>query len=113
MTTATTRGGAATVTYLRDASDSIVSMATTTGGTTTTVHYSGGPGVQFTMNSANTAVSEKTLALPGGVSVSIRPSGSTPAQVWSYPDLYGDDTVTADQTGAPGDGQYCDLRPVR
>jgi RHS repeat-associated protein len=49
------------------------------------------------MNSGNTAVNEVMLSLPGGVTESIQ-GGS--AQVWSYPDLHGDDTVTADQTGA-------------
>jgi RHS repeat-associated protein len=61
----------------------------------TTVHYSSGGGVQFTLNAANTAVNEETLSLPGGVTVSIQAS----SQVWSYPDLHGDDTVTADQSG--------------
>jgi RHS repeat-associated protein len=51
--------------------------------------------VQFTLNSTNTAVSEETLSLPGGVTVSIQAS----SQAWSYPDLHGDDSVTADQSG--------------
>jgi RHS repeat-associated protein len=41
-------------------------------------------------------VDETTLSLPGGVTVSTQGSG----QVWSYPDLHGDDTVTADGSGA-------------
>ncbi len=70
-------------------------MATTIGSTTTTVDYSYTGGLQFTLNGTNTAIQEETLSLPGGVTESIQ--GTT--QVWSYPDLHGDDTVTTDGTG--------------
>jgi RHS repeat-associated protein len=74
----------------------------------TTVYYGSGGGIQFTMASTGSthgAVQETDVSLPGGVSVSIRPSassvcGSSTAQVWSYPDLHGDVTVTADGSGA-------------
>jgi len=95
VSTTTTGAGGATVTYTRDATDAIVGMSTTIGSTTTTVHYSTGGGIQFTLNSSNTAVNETTLSLPGGVTVSIQ----GPGQVWSYPDLHGDDTVTANTGG--------------
>jgi RHS repeat-associated protein len=73
----------------------------------TTVYYGGGGGIQFTMASSGSthgAVQETDVSLPGGVSVSMRPAaslvcGSSTAQVWSYPDLHGDDTVTADGSG--------------
>jgi RHS repeat-associated protein len=94
VSTITTGGGGATVNYSRDASDAIVAMSTTTGGTTTTVHYTGGA-VGLTLNSSG-AVQEESVSLPGGVTVSIQ-GGS--AQVWSYPDLHGDDTVTANGSG--------------
>jgi RHS repeat-associated protein len=98
-----TVSGSDSVSYLRDASGSAVEM--TSNGTT--VFYGGGGGVQFTMAAAGSvpgAVQETDLSLPGGVSVSIRPSSSTvcgvsTAQVWSYPDLRGDVTVTADSSG--------------
>jgi RHS repeat-associated protein len=91
-----TTSNSATVVYTRDMGDNIVAMATTTGGTTTTVDYTGGGGIAFTINATTNAVQEESLPLPGGVTVSIQ--GST-SQVWSYPDLHGDDTVTTDQTG--------------
>lgn len=71
-------------------------MSTTIAGTTTVVNYGYGAGIQFTLNAAKTALNETTLSLPGGVTVSIQ----TSSQVWSYPDLHGDATVTADGTGA-------------
>jgi RHS repeat-associated protein len=96
VSTTTSASPATTVTYTRDASDAIVGMETNiTGGADTTVHYSNAGAVQFTLNSTNTAVNEETLSLPGGVTVSIQAS----SQVWSYPDLHGDDTVTADASG--------------
>jgi RHS repeat-associated protein len=71
-------------------------MSTVVGSTATTVRYSDTPsGVQFTLNGTSTAVNETTLSLPGGVTESIRSS----SQVWSYPDLHGDDSVTTDGTG--------------
>ncbi|HEY4211642.1 MAG TPA: hypothetical protein VGM84_09200 [Steroidobacteraceae bacterium] len=94
--TTTTGAGGATVTYIRDAVDEVVSMSTTIAGTTTTVNYGYGAGIQFTLNAAKTVLDESTLSVPGGVTVSIQGSG----QVWSYPDLHGDDTVTADGSGA-------------
>jgi hypothetical protein len=81
---------------VQDAVDEAVSMSTTIGGTTTTVNYGYGPGIQFTLNATSTALNETTLSLPGGVTVSMQAS----SQVRSYPDLHGDDTVTADGAGA-------------
>jgi hypothetical protein len=95
--TTTTGAGGATVSYIRDAADEVVSMSTTIAGVTTTVSYGyTGAGIQFTLNATKTALNETTLSLPGGVTVSIQGGG----QVWSYPDLHGDDTVTADGSGA-------------
>jgi RHS repeat-associated protein len=99
VSTSTTGGGGATVTYQRDAAGAVIAQ-TTTGANASSVRYSGGGGVTFTLNSTSTALQETDLSLPGGVSVSIR-SGS---QVWSYPDLHGDDTVTADGTGTRSAG---------
>jgi RHS repeat-associated protein len=91
-----TTSATATVVYTRDVGSNIVEMATTTGGTTTTVNYSGGGGISFTINASTNACQEEDLSLPGGVTVSLQ--GAT-TQVWSYPDLHGDDTVVANQTG--------------
>jgi RHS repeat-associated protein len=85
-----------TVSYLRDVTGTAIQMATTTGSTTATVNYSGGGGIGYTFNTANTALNETTLGLPGGVTVSLQ---GTSTQVWSYPDLHGDDTITTDGAG--------------
>jgi len=53
-----------------------------------------GDSPDFTLNASNT-VQERTLALPGGVVVSIRAS----AQVWSYPNLHGDVIITTNSAG--------------
>ena len=93
----TTTTGSTTVAYSRDAADDIIGMTTTvtgTGGSTTAVSYTGGGGIQFTLNGSG-VFQEEDLSLPGGVTVSIQATGSSPAEVWSYPDLHGDDTVTA------------------
>ncbi|HEX4056810.1 MAG TPA: RHS repeat-associated core domain-containing protein [Galbitalea sp.] len=42
---------------------------------------------------------EITVSLPGGVSESIQGSSLSSPEVWSYPDLHGDDTATADSSG--------------
>ncbi|HEX4056812.1 MAG TPA: RHS repeat-associated core domain-containing protein [Galbitalea sp.] len=99
LSTSTTGGGGATVSYLRDASGAVVSMTTTTTGSPSTVEYSDAGGVQFTFNSTHTVLDEITLSLPGGVTESIQGSSLSSPEVWSYPDLHGDDTVTADSSG--------------
>jgi RHS repeat-associated protein len=95
----TTGGGAATVTYVRDVTDEVVGE-TTTGSSASSVEFSDAGGVQFTFNSTHTALNEIDLSLPGGVTESIQGSSLSSAEVWSYPDLHGDDTVTADSSGA-------------
>ena len=57
---------------------------------TTTLRYT--PGA--TLNTAN-AVIERSIALPGGVLVTKRPTGD----VWSYPNIHGDVIATADAAG--------------
>ncbi|KQR50501.1 hypothetical protein ASF88_19970 [Leifsonia sp. Leaf336] len=94
-----------TVSYQRDATDRVIAMTQTpAGGTATTTHYSYGgtdDAAAYTLTATNTA-QEQALALPGGVTVSIRAT----AQVWSYPGLTGNDLTTTDamgtRTGAVG-----------
>jgi RHS repeat-associated protein len=89
-----------TVAYLRDVTGNAIQMSTTIGGTTTTVDYSGGGGIGYTFTgsstTAPTGLQETDLSLPGGVTLSLQ--GAT-GQVWSYPDLHGDDTVTTNGSG--------------
>ena len=80
--------GATTVTYVRDASDTIVSRTDSSTGVTT--RYSGNA-VLGTTN----ALIERTIPLPGGVMVTKRAAGD----VWSYPNIHGDVVATANSSG--------------
>lgn len=94
-----TLAGADTVSYVRDVTNRIVSMTTTVNGTATTVRYSftsDGDSPDWTLSTAG-AVLEHTLAMPGGVTVSIQAGGATWA--WSYPNLHGDNIVITGGTG--------------
>jgi RHS repeat-associated protein len=86
------------VVYQRDVFDRIIRRTETVAGVTTVTRY-GYTGTadtaSLTMNAAG-AVIETTQALPGGVLV----TRTGPAQVWSYPDVHGSVTATADATGA-------------
>jgi RHS repeat-associated protein len=90
-----------TVTYVRDATDRVISMKTQIGSATATiVDYSyTGTGVQFTLNDTGKAVSETDVSLPGGVTDSIQSGTSGTTTVWSFPDLHGDDLVTTNGSG--------------
>jgi len=79
------------VIYQRDVLDNIVSRAATSGGVTTIDHYSGG----ITLDITNALVSEYSIGLPSGVTVTKRTSGD----VWSYPNIHGDVQAVADASG--------------
>lgn len=87
------------VEYVRDATDRVVARTETpAGGTATTIRFGftgGGDAPALVLNGLN-ALLQRTLALPGGVTVQIPTSGD---QVWSYPDLHGDVGVVANQAG--------------
>jgi large repetitive protein len=93
--------GTTTVTYQRDASDRIVSRSQAlTGGTPTANRYAftgDGDTPDLVLNANSSAVVQRTLALPGGVTVSL-PTTGTPT--WSYPNIHGDVIVTANNTGS-------------
>lgn len=82
----TTKAGT-TTTYTFDAVDRII--ARTTGTTTTRYTYQG-----FTDTPAGT-LTQQFIALPGGVTLTAQTSGN----IWSYPDLHGNNTVTTNNTG--------------
>jgi len=77
-TTVVDAGGTSTVTYVRDASDRIVSRTSTppSGPATTTRYLYAGGSLFGTDSGAGTAV-ERDVSLPGGVSVRL-PAGSPP-----------------------------------
>ncbi|MBX3089157.1 MAG: hypothetical protein KF772_01065 [Cryobacterium sp.] len=66
------------VTYLRDASGSIVSRTQTIGTATDTYRYSTG-GVESVLDDAGNLL-QYTLSLPGAVTVTVKPTG----ELWSY-----------------------------
>ena len=72
------------------------------GGTSTTVRYGyTGPGDSSTATlDTNNIVTERTIGLPGGVMVTKRAAGD----VWSYPNIHGDITVTCNGTGTKTSG---------
>ncbi|MBT2515813.1 hypothetical protein J7E29_00005, partial [Streptomyces sp. ISL-90] len=89
------------VTYVRDVTGRIV-QRTQTGPaganpvTTRFVHADIGDVASAVTDTAG-ATMQVMLSLPGGVSAAKTPGGSA---TWSYPNLHGDITVTADQAGA-------------
>jgi len=97
----TVAGVTTTVTYTRDAAGDAIQMETQIGtGTPTYADYTSGGGISFVMN-ASDVIAEEDLSLPGGVMVSVQGSGSLTGgtQVWSYPNLHGDVTVTTNAAG--------------
>src|SRR5206468_3226833 len=89
--------GATVVRYARDATGRITSR---TEGTTVTHYGFSGPGdsPSFTMDATNT-VTERTVALVGGVLVTKRGGLLGAGDVWSYPNVHGDVMAVADNTG--------------
>jgi RHS repeat-associated protein len=84
------------ISYLRDATGRIVSRTDDPPtGTATTVRYTFAAGALFALLDATGTVIERYLSLPGGVSVTIQAT----AQVWSYPNLHGDNIITTDAAG--------------
>jgi RHS repeat-associated protein len=95
----TTGTGAAkvTITYVRDASGAIVQRTELLGTTAVNaVRYSGALVLESASGGAY-AVTKVTLSLPGGVTV-VR-DAALASGIWSYPNLHGDITYTADASG--------------
>jgi RHS repeat-associated protein len=95
----TTLADGTTVVYLRDVSGRIVARTDDPAGPTgpTTIRYTFAASGQFGVLSSSGALVQRTVSLPGGVSVAIPVSG---AASWSYPNLHGDSILTADTAGA-------------
>ena len=91
-----TVNGPTTVTYTRDASNRIIARTDTATGNTIRYGFTGpGDTPDITLDTTGTVVVEKTIGLPGGVTVTKRAGGD----VWSYPNIHGDITAVADATG--------------
>ncbi len=82
--------GGPTIAYLRDVADTVVQRTSSTD-TDPSVRYTAGA----VLSGSTGAILQRTLSLPGGVSVTINGS----VIQWSYPDLHGDSIVLVDGTG--------------
>jgi RHS repeat-associated protein len=92
LTSATPPSGG-TTSYSYDALDRVVSH--TAGGSTVRYAYAGySDSPVATLDSSNNVL-QRLVSLPGGVVATIQTSGN----VWSYPDLHGNMTVTMNNTG--------------
>ena len=101
-----TVGSGATITYVRDVTDRIIAETSVIGATTKHLRYGftdGSDSPDWTISADTTpvtdptAVLEHTLALPGGVVVSIQAQGGT--LTWSYPNMHGDSILTTNLSG--------------
>ena len=105
----TTVGSTTTITYKRDATDRIIERDATNAGVSTTTKYlyaGGGDAPWATIDGSG--VLSRTVSLPGGAMMIITYSGAHAGTVWSYPNLHGDEIVTADNSGtrAVGHASY-------
>jgi RHS repeat-associated protein len=95
------------VEYLRDVTGRIVERKQTTGGQspeTTTVRYGstgGGDAPALILDGQNNII-QRVTGLPGGVTVTT----AVDTETWSYPNIHGDITVTADAAGARSAGVH-------
>ncbi len=91
-----TTTGSTSVSYVRDATDRIISR--TEAGATVRYHFSGpGDSASYTTTDLLDLIpQDRTVSLLGGVSVTKRGTGD----VWSYPNIHGDVVATADPAGA-------------
>jgi RHS repeat-associated protein len=92
VATATT--GSTTITSSYDAVNRLIQSASSTA-STVRYSYAGYTDVPAAVLNASGAIVQQLVNLPGGVTVIVQPSGD----VWSYTNLQGDTTATADSTG--------------
>src|SRR5690606_113424 len=92
--------GSTTVTYIRDATDRIVSRTHT--GTAQVKYGSTGGAMSMTMN-ASGSITEYVAGLPGGVVFTAIPSG---AYSWAYPNIHGDIMATTNSVGGQSGGTW-------
>jgi len=92
LTSATPSGGG-TTNYSYDALDRVVSH--TAGGSTVRYAYAGYADTPVATLDSSNNIMQRLVSLPGGVLATIQISGN----VWSYPDLHGNMTVTMNNTG--------------
>ena len=90
-----TVSGTITVTYTRDATNRIIARTDTATGATIKYGFTGpGDTPDITLDTTGT-VTERTIGLLGGATVTKRAGGD----VWSYPNVHGDVTAVANSAG--------------
>ncbi len=102
-TTVTTADGATTVSYLRDATNRIISRTvdapgTQNDGTTRYAHTATADVSGLVVDAATGAVREYTVSLPGGAAVRFV-IGAEPQEQWTYPNMLGSVILEADGDG--------------
>ena len=98
-------GTTTTITYTRDATDRIIKRVATDAGVTTTTNYlyaASGDAPWATIDGGG--VLSRSVSLPGGAMMIVTDSGAHAGTVWSYPNLHGDEVVTADNSGTRSAG---------
>jgi RHS repeat-associated protein len=94
----TTPASGSATSYAYDAVDRVISRQS--GGSTTGYWYSGFSDSPGGTVDASGNITSGFFSLPGGVSVTVKSSGNT----WSYPDLHGNYSATADSSGTRQNG---------
>jgi len=100
----TTTVGTTTITYKRDATNRIIERDSNIAGTATVIRYlyAGSGGAPWGTTDATGTLTQRTVGLPGGAMMLI--NSGTAGTVWSYPNLHGDEVVTADNSGTRAGG---------
>lgn len=101
---ATTLTDGTTITYIRDVTGRIVARTDDPAGPTaaTTIRYTFAAGGMFGVLDGAGGLVERSVSLPGGVSVTIpvgRPTTPADASSWSYSNQHGDNIVQTDALG--------------
>jgi len=98
-------GTTTTITYIRDATNRVIERdATDAGVSTVTKYLYAGSGDAPSATIDGSGALSRTVSLPGGATMIITTRGSSPDMVWSYPNLHGDEVVTADNSGTRSAG---------
>jgi RHS repeat-associated protein len=92
-------GTTTTITYVYDAMDRLVQRTATDGSTTEVLRYlySGSALVAVADGSTIPVPLQRLFSLPGGVTLTVDVSSGD--EVWGYPNLHGDNILTADTDG--------------
>jgi hypothetical protein len=96
--------GSTAIKYTRDASGRIIQRDSTVAGSTTTIRYlyAGAGDAAWGTASSSGVLAQHKVAVPGGATMLV--NVGSPGTRWSYPNLHGDEIVSADNAGVRGAG---------